>query len=89
MGASFSLFGVLWVISGSVQDTLELEWGQIGKKQRKTWQARPFCLFWSVSKARNAIVFRDEILSIQRLNASFVFCFGRKPSCLYPMVLRV
>ena len=32
----------------------------------------PLCIFWVVWKARNAIVFRDEALSIQKLKFSFV-----------------
>ena len=35
----------------------------------------PLCIFWSVWKARNDIVFRDEVLSIQRLKSSFVHLF--------------
>ena len=33
------------------------------------------CIFWSVWKARNGIVFRDEVLFIQRLKSSFVHLF--------------
>ena len=35
----------------------------------------PLCILWSVWKARNDIVFRDEVLSIQRLKSSFVHLF--------------
>ena len=31
------------------------------------------CLFWMVWKMRNMIAFRYELLSIQKLKASFVF----------------
>ena len=36
------------------------------------WTAGPLCIFWTVWNARNGIVFRDEVLSIQKLKSSFV-----------------
>ena len=41
------------------------------KKRRKIWQARPPCLFWTVLKVRNGIVFRKEDLSLQKRKSSF------------------
>ena len=35
------------------------------------WKASPLCIFWLVWKARND-VFRDDVLSIQKLKFSFV-----------------
>ena len=43
------------------------------KEHKNTWQAGPSCLFWKVWKARNGRAFRDEMLSIQNLKASFLF----------------
>ena len=39
---------------------------------RLVWKAGPLCIFWSVWKARNGIVFRDEALSIQKFKFYFV-----------------
>ena len=36
----------------------------------------PLSIFWTVWKTRNGIVFRDEVLSIQRLKSLFVHIFG-------------
>ncbi|RVW92361.1 LINE-1 retrotransposable element ORF2 protein [Vitis vinifera] len=50
----FSLFGVEWVLSGTVKDTL-LGWhgAFVGKIRKKAWQMAPLCIFWSVWKERN------------------------------------
>ena len=60
----------------SVRDSL-LGWkvSLLAKDRRKVWKAGPLCIFWSVWKVRNGIVFRDEVLSIQRLKSSFVYLF--------------
>ena len=42
------------------------------KKRSKVWRAAPLCLFWTVWKERNRIVFENEVLSIQRLKNSFL-----------------
>ena len=81
----FSLFGVNWVLPLTVKDTL-LGWfaSFVDKKRGKTWQAAPLCLFWTVWKERNMIVFYNEVLSIQRMKNSFVcnlFSWA-KSSCL-------
>ena len=69
----FALFGVAWVISFSVRDTL-LGWRgfYLGKKRRKVWKAAPLCIFWAVWKERNMITFDNEELSMHRLKNSFV-----------------
>ncbi|RVW26080.1 putative ribonuclease H protein [Vitis vinifera] len=63
----FSLFGVEWVLSGTVKDTL-LGWhgAFVGKIRKKAWQMAPLCIFWSVWKERNSLAFGNEVLSIQR-----------------------
>ncbi|KAL6342504.1 hypothetical protein AAG906_012100 [Vitis piasezkii] len=68
----FSLFGVEWVLSGTVKDTL-LGWhgAFVGKIRKKAWQMAPLCIFWSVWKERNLLAFGNEVLSIQRLKHSF------------------
>ncbi|WJZ92487.1 hypothetical protein VitviT2T_011477 [Vitis vinifera] len=69
----FSLFGVEWVLSGTVKETL-LGWhgAFVGKIRKKAWQMAPLCIFWSVWKERNSLAFGNEVLSIQRLKHSFV-----------------
>ena len=44
------------------------------KKRKKVWKAKPLCLFWTVWKARNKIVFDNEMFSFQMLKRDFV-CF--------------
>ena len=42
----FALFGVTWVLSFSVRDTLFGWCGfNIGKKRRKVWKVAPLCIF--------------------------------------------
>ena len=69
----FSLFGVAWVLSGTVKETL-LGWhgAFVGKIRKKAWQMAPLCIFWSVWKERNLLAFGNEVLSLQRLKHSFV-----------------
>ena len=69
----FSLFGVEWVLSGTVKETL-LGWhgAFVGKIRKKAWQMTPLYIFWSVWKERNLLAFGNEVLSIQRLKHSFV-----------------
>ena len=52
----FSLFGVSWILSCSMKETL-LGWNGsfVG-----TWQAAPLCIFRTMWKERNLIVFDNE-----------------------------
>ena len=72
----FTLFGVSWVLSSSIRETL-LSWhgSFVGKKCKKVWRVAPLHIFWTVWKARNRLKFKDDVLSIQRLKYSFVFFF--------------
>ena len=45
----------------------------MGKKRRKVWRAAPLYICWMVWKAMNSLVFKDDVLSIQRLKYSFVY----------------
>ena len=69
----FSLFGVSWILSCSVKETL-LGWHGlfVDKGRKKAWQVAPLCIFWTMWKKMNLIVFDNEELSIQRLKNSFV-----------------
>ena len=69
----FSLFGVNWVLPLTVRDTL-IGWSDsfVDKKRGKAWRAALLCLFWTIWKERNRIVFDNEVLSIQKMKNSFV-----------------
>lgn len=70
----FTLFGVSWVFPSSIRETL-LGWNGpfVGKKRKTIWRANPLCIFWTVWKVRNIISFEDDMLSIPRLKAFFVY----------------
>lgn len=64
---AFSLFGTTWMVSGELERVaIELE-GRYCWKNKEFGKQLPLCLFWAVLKARNRIVFRDDVLSIQKL----------------------
>ena len=44
----------------------------IKRKEVESWLSS-LCLFWTVWKVRNKIVFEDMELSIQKLKSSFVY----------------
>ena len=69
----FSIFGVAWVLSGLVKETL-LEWhgAFVGKTHKKAWQMTLLCIFWSVLKERNLLAFGNEELSLQKVKYSFI-----------------
>ena len=69
----FSLFGVSWILSCSMKETL-LGWhgSFVGKARKNAWQVAPLCIFWTMWTERNLIAFDNEELSIQRLKNSFV-----------------
>ena len=64
---------VVWVLSGSVKETL-LGWhgAFVVKTCKKAWQMAPLCIFWLVWKERNLLAFGNEEFSLQRLKYSFV-----------------
>ena len=78
----FSLFGVAWVLSGSVKETL-LGWhgAFVGKTRKKAWQMAPLCIFWLVWKERNLLTFGNEVFSLQRLKYSLYVIFGLGLGC--------
>ena len=78
----FTLFGVSWVLSSSVRETL-LNWHDsfVGKKRKKVWRVAPLHIFWTIWKARNRLAFKDDMLSIQQLKYSFILFFGLRLSC--------
>ena len=60
----FALFGVQWVMSFSIKDSL-LSWHSsfVGKKRKKMWNAAPLCLFWTLWNERNRKAFEDTELT--------------------------
>ena len=67
------IVGISWVFPHSVLHTL-LAWqgAAVGKKLKKIWLAAPLCLFWNIWRARNKLVFDNEVPSAQRIKANFV-----------------
>ena len=45
----------------------------VGKKRKSMWKAGPSCLFWTIWKARNWVVFNEKGFSMQREKTSFAF----------------
>ena len=68
-----SIVGISWVFPNSVLHTL-IAWqgAAVGKKRKKIWLAAPLCLFWNIWRARNSLVFENEVPSAQRLKANIV-----------------
>ena len=62
----FSIVGISWVFPHSVLHTL-LAWqgAAVGKKSKKIWITAPLCLFWTLWRARNRLVFKNEVTSAQ------------------------
>ena len=52
----FALFDVSWILSCSVKETL-WQGSFMGKARKKAWQAAPLCIFWTMWKEKNLIVF--------------------------------
>ena len=73
----FFIFGVLWVISESVRETL-LGWREsfIEKRCIKAWRAVPSYIFWTIWKDRNRRYFGSDELSDQRLKSLFLNNFS-------------
>ncbi|RVW97150.1 hypothetical protein CK203_030078 [Vitis vinifera] len=69
MGVAFCFVWGVLVMPCSVRETL-LSWqtSSVGKKHRKVWRAAPLHIFWTVWKARNRLAFKDDDISIQRIN---------------------
>ena len=69
----FFLFGVSWILSYLVKETL-LGWhgSFVGKAHKKAWQAAPLYIFWTVWNERNLLAFGNEELSLQIFKNSFV-----------------
>ena len=58
----------------SARIVFELEGAFVGKRRKKVWQAAP-CLFWTMWKAVNRIVFRNAFCRYRTSNQCLFFCF--------------
>ena len=69
----FSLFGVTWVLSYSVKETL-LGWhgSFVGKACKKSWKVVPIWIFSKVWKERNLLAFDNTEFLVQMMKNSFV-----------------
>ena len=69
----FRLFGVDWVISGSVLDHVAGWRNWFGKHYSEVWNLVPACVMWSLWRERNKRTFEDVELSTTKLIES---CMG-------------
>ena len=69
-----SIVGTSWVFLQSVLHTL-LAWqgAAVGKKRKRICLAAPICLFWTLWRARNRLVFENEGTTDQKIKANFVY----------------
>ena len=44
----------------------------VSKKRKRIWLAAPLCLFWTLWRAINRLVFENEGLNIQKIKSNFV-----------------
>ena len=68
-----AIVGVNWVFPSLVRKTL-LSWGGslVGMKRKKGWRAALVCIFWTVWRERNLIMFDNKNFSAQRMKSSFL-----------------
>ena len=69
----FRLFGVDWVMSGSVLDHVAGWRNWFGKHYSEVWNLVPACVMWSLWRERNNRTFEDVELSTTKLIES---CMG-------------
>ena len=62
----FFLFGVAWVLSYSVKETLLLGWhgSFMSKARKKSWKVASLCIFWMVWKEKKMLVFDNAEFSV-------------------------
>ena len=71
-----AIVGIKWIFPFSVHQAL-LAWkgARVGKKRKKKWRAAPLCLFWTVWREKNKVVFDNETFFTYRLKNSFICNF--------------
>ena len=65
-GLLFSFFSLLGEPCLSLGNLVELEWVFCWQEMKKSGGG-PLCIFWLVWMARNTIIFRDDVLSLQKV----------------------
>ena len=82
----FALFGVSWVLSSSVRETL-LAWHDscVGMKRKKAWGVAPLCLFWTIWKEINRRPFENE--ELKNLFSCNLFSWSKTYIFVGPMSL--
>ena len=68
-----SIIGTSWVFPHFIIHTL-LAWqgAPVGKKRKKIWMATPLCLFWTLWKERNRVVFDNGVTNAQKIKSNFL-----------------
>ena len=61
------LFGIDWVMSGSVEDLLFCWFHWLGKHSSDIWDLVPSCLMWTIWSERNQWAFEDEGKTVVQL----------------------
>ena len=73
MGVVFLSF---WCLLGEpclgLGNLVELEWVFYWQGLKKSVEGETLCIFWLVWNARNSIIFRDDVLSLQKVKLYFV-----------------
>ena len=68
-----SIVGTSWVFLHLVLHTLlAFKEAAVGKKCKRIWLAAPLCLFWTLWRARNRLVFENEGTIDQKIKVNFV-----------------
>ena len=67
----FRSFGISWVLSRSVADTLFGWWDWLGKHSSSIWNLALLCLMWCLWRERNWRTFENMDSSDDQLLASF------------------
>jgi hypothetical protein len=67
----FHIFGVHWVLSGTVADLLFSWWNGLGRHSSDLWNLAPLCLMWVIWKERNQRIFEDVSSSDSHLLKRF------------------
>ena len=44
----------------------------MGKKRKKIWMAAPLCLFWTLGRERNRVVFDNGVTNAQKIKSNFL-----------------
>lgn len=72
-----AIFGLQWVISSSVEDSLlGYKFQRLDKQCKKVWCSAPLCLFWCIWKEHNNHAFNGKEQSDKKLKRFLLSSFG-------------